>query len=142
MSSFATQLILGLAGDWPEAARPNAGCLVAHSPDLMGVVGGKLAGALGVPKALADAGWATEDLEAWRGALSPAPAPATPADKIISIAGRYDGVTPFGDAVTLLDAWGVPAANRFAWRHGHMTLPSRLGIDRRPLTAYLEKLAS
>lgn len=129
MSSFAAQLALTHAGRWPEAARPDAAMLMAHSGNLMDITQGSLSSALGLPKALQAAGWTAAHLEPWAGALEPGVVLATPSERIISLTGKLDGVTPFAGGEAVREMWAIPNANRFTYRHGHMGLPLRAMLD-------------
>lgn len=140
MSSFAAQLILSHAGAWPEQARPDGGFLLAHAGDLKGVVQGKLSRALGVETALAEAGWTEADLEPWRDALAPAEQPATAPERIVSVIGYLDRVTPFRDGAALARTWGIPKRNRVRLPHGHMALPKRLLLDDGPIARFADVL--
>lgn len=140
MSSFAAQLVLSHSGRWPERARPDGGYLMAHSGDLIGVVRGSLAAALGIESAMADAGWTESTLAPWRAALAPTDRPAIAPERIISEIGRLDGVTPFADGSALADAWGLPPSNRFLRPHGHMGLPLRSMFDEGPADRLAEIL--
>lgn len=142
MSSFAAQLILSHAGRWPEAARPDGGFLLAHAGDLMGVVRGRLASALGIAAALESAGWTDADLARWRDALRPADTPAASPERIVSAIGYLDRVTPFRDGAALTKAWGLPKENRFRLPHGHMCLPTRIRLDDGPVARFAEVLAA
>lgn len=141
MSSFAAQLVLSHSHAWPEAARPDGGFLLAHAGDLMGVVKGKLSRALGVEPALREAGWTEESLEPWRQALMPLETPAIAGERIISVTGYLDRVTPFRDGGRLAGQWGLPKENRFRMPHGHMSLPRRLDLDDTPIKRFAEALS-
>lgn len=142
MSSFAAQLAISHAGSWPAPARPDAAMLLAHSGDLLGVTNGTLSTALGLPVALRRAGWTDENLAPWRLALGPTPAPGIASDKIVSILGVKDGVTPFSDGEDVRRIWRIPRGNQFTYRQGHMGLPLRVNLDQAPTRQLLEILAS
>ena len=142
MSSFAAQLVLGHSGAWPDAARPDAGFLIAHSGDLLGVVNGRLAKALGIREALASAGWAEQDLLPWREALAPPAEPAVSPDRIVSVIGRLDRVTPYVDGRALAQSWRLPQKNRFRLPHGHMGLPTRVRMHDAPTEHFADVLAA
>jgi len=142
MSSFAAQFALSHAVRWPEAARPDVGLLLAHSDDLMGVVNGRLSKALGIGGALKAAGWTEPDLEPWRKALAPAPKPAVAPDRIVSVVGALDQVTPSRDGRALAKRWELPKANRFCLPHGHMCLATRVSMNDAPVARFADQLAA
>jgi hypothetical protein len=129
MSSFAAQLAISHCNAWPEAARPDAALLMAHSGDLIGVTQGSLSRGLGLPAAQKAAGWTAADFAPWGEALGPADKPAITPEAIVSITGRRDGVTPFRDGEIVRENWGIPPANRFTYGHGHMGLPFRVIME-------------
>lgn len=141
MSSFAAQLALTHAGRWPADAGPDAGFLLAHSGDLLGVVDGRLSRALGIRQALQGAGWTQQDLEPWRDALAPGPDPSIPGERIVSVVGALDHVTPSRDGRALAKAWALPRANRFTLPHGHMGLPMRVLLDDAPIARFADIVA-
>lgn len=142
MSSFVAQLVLTHAVQWPERARPDGGFLLAHSGELIGVVRGRLAGALGIEQALRAAGWTEDELLHWGAALAPGPTPVTPPERIVSMIGYLDRVTPFRDGAALTKAWGLPPQNRFRLPHGHLALPTRLSLDPAPIARFAEVLTN
>lgn len=142
MSSFVAQLALTHADQWPERARPDGGFLLAHSGKLIGVVRGRLAGALGIEGALREVGWTEDELMHWGTALAPGPTPVAPPERIVSMIGYLDRVTPFRDGAALAKAWGLPPENRFRMPHGHLGLPTRLSLDPAPIARFAEALTS
>lgn len=142
MSSFVAQLVLTHAATWPERAQPDGGFLMGHAGELVGVVRGRLAGVLGIENALLDAGWTEDEMLKWGAALAPGDAPVTPPERIVSMIGRLDKVTPYRDGMALTRMWGLPAANRFRLPHGHLGLPTRLALDPAPIQRFAEVLAA
>ena len=142
MSSFVAQLALTHSAQWPDRARPDGGFLMGHSGELIGVVRGRLAGALGIERALREAGWTEDELMAWGQALAPGPAPMVPPGRIVSMIGYRDRVTPFRDGAALTKAWGLPPENQFHLPHGHLGLPTRLLLEPKPIARFAEVLTS
>lgn len=129
MSSFAAQLALSHAARWPEAARPDVAMLMAHSGNLLDITRGGLSRALGLPMALKGAGWTEADLKPWANALEPGVKLAISPDRIVSVTGTNDRVTPFSGGEAVRQMWSIPPRNRFTYSHGHMGLPLRALLD-------------
>ena len=60
------------------------------------------------------------------------------ARNIVSVLGQYDHVTPFASGLELMDAWQVPAANRFIWKRGHFSVPMTMIRNNKPLHKFRE----
>ncbi len=139
LGALTAQLAASVAHGWPEAMRPDAVFLVTPSASLTAVAyDGALTGALGVPDALAAAGWTRAAATRWRSLLEPMGPPACPADKVVMVLGEADRVTPYAEGRALAEAWGVPADGLFTHPRGHFT--SSLGLGRDP--APFRRLAS
>lgn len=133
LGALTAQRAAVAAAQWPAEARPDSLLLVTPSRSLEAVAfAGALTGGLGVPAALAAAGWTPEALEPWRVLLEPtAPPPVDPA-RVVVVLGEVDQVTPYGEGRALADAWGVPAANVFSRPRGHFTTSIALSARRDP----------
>jgi hypothetical protein len=81
-------------------------------------------------------GWAPELLDAVLRRLDPRERAPVPPERIISVIGSRDRVTPFGCAVPLIEAWAVPAANRFIWDRGHFSMPMTLVRTAQPVERF------
>lgn len=138
MSSFAAQLVASHCGAWPAPARPDAVLLVVHhgAPgDLLW--SSRLATGLGADRALMRAGWTADRLAPFGRAIAPTAHPAIAPDRIVSLVGRTDAVTPFAGGRALCDAWRLPEANRFALPGGHFSAPIAALRDRRPFERFV-----
>lgn len=144
LGALTAQLLITEARRWPERLRPDAASLVTHCGDMAETATRSvLARAWGTGEAMRAKGWGPDDFARWFGALDPQGAPAMPPENIVSVLGSLDRVTPFDSGLALIDAWGVPQANRFIWRRGHFTVPMTLARDTRPLrrlAAILDRL--
>jgi hypothetical protein len=56
-----------------------------------------------------------------------------PADRIVSVLGMSDRVTPVGGGLDLVKRWGVPTQNAFVDRQGHFGAAVKLIRDDSPL---------
>lgn len=110
---------------WPERLRPDALFLMAHSWRLTDAIReGELMEILGGRGAVEARGWREETLARYLDLLAPGPEPALPPERIVSVLGRYDRITPFSSGADLINSWGVPLDNRFIWKRGHFSIPA------------------
>jgi len=133
MGSFVAQLVASHAGAWPPDCRPDAVMLVVHHgrlADLM--LGSRLSTGLGVHRALADAGWTDAAIARWGAAGSPSAEPGLAPERIVSVLGTADDVTPFAGGDDLARRWALPKANRFVLAGGHFSTALALAVERRP----------
>lgn len=134
MSSFVAQRVASLGDRWPAETRPDAVLLISHSGRAEDITfTGALARALGLDRALLDAGWTRQSLAAVSAEIDPAAKPALPAGRIVSALGLTDRWVPYEGGVDLAMRWKLPAANRFEYRLGHLGMPVRLMRDAGPL---------
>jgi hypothetical protein len=134
LGSFVAQLVASHAAHWPAAARPDALLLITHSGSMEEVVfGSGLVERIGIPQALQRAGWSQQDMLRWAVLMDPQGPPAVPPDRIVSILGEVDRVTPVGGGLDLVRRWQVPAENSFVMRQGHFGTSLGLVRDDAPL---------
>ena len=118
----------------PPATRPDALFLVATSDRLDRVaLEGTLSRALGLDRALREAGWTDARLEPWRPFSDPLGPPCVPPERIVMLLGTEDDVTPYDGGTALAERWRVPKANRFHRRQGHFSVSLGLLPDAAPL---------
>ncbi|HJS30775.1 MAG TPA: hypothetical protein VJ924_02185 [Alphaproteobacteria bacterium] len=118
----------------PAAMRPDALFLVATSDRLDRVaLEGTLTRALGLDRALREAGWTDARLEPWRPFSDPLGPPCMPPERIVMLLGTEDDVTPYDGGTALAERWRVPKANRFHRRQGHFSVSLGLLPDAAPL---------
>lgn len=142
LGALTAQRLATAARAWPDSMRPDALFLVTASASIAAVAySGSLPSALGVPEALAAAGWTRAKAERWAPLLEPAGAPAIPPERIVMLLGDADDVVPFREGLALAAAWAVPEANRFIRRRGHFTTALGLRIDDAPYRRMVEILA-
>ncbi len=142
LTSFVAQQAASHCGLWPAAARPDAVMLINHSGRIENVAfGGALAATLGLDRALADAGWTRESLAQLSRLANPADRPALAAERIVSVLGETDRWVPFEDGEALARQWGLPQANIFRYRLGHLGMPVQLMRDGAPFERLRRVLA-
>jgi hypothetical protein len=133
MTSFVAQQVASYCHFWPESARPDAVMLISHSGRLEDVTfDGALASALGLDRALTDAGWTREALARLSAAIDPADTQALPPSRIVSVLGETDRWLPYADGNALVQKWKLPAENLFRYRLGHLGMPVQLTRDQAP----------
>ncbi|MEZ5660913.1 MAG: hypothetical protein R3E83_21090 [Burkholderiaceae bacterium] len=143
LGALSSLLCADVCRSWPEAIRPQAALLITHSGRQRdALIRGALAKVWKSAHAMHAAGWSSEQTERYMTLLDPSwhSKPALPAENIITVLGRYDHVTPFDSGVELLDAWGVPQANRFIWKRGHFSVPMTMIRRPEPLHAFCDVL--
>lgn len=141
MTSFVAQQVASHCDLWPEFARPDAAMLISHSGRVEDVTfGGALAAALGLDRALTDAGWTREALARISAAIDPAAVPALPPSRIISVLGETDRWVPYDDGRAVAQRWKLPADNLFRYRLGHLGMPVQLTRDPAPFERLMRVL--
>lgn len=141
LGALTTQLVAVAARDWPEEMRPDALFMVAPSLSLAEVAfEGSLSRGLGVPQALARAGWSRAATNAWLPLLGWGRAPAIAPDRMIVMLGEADDVTLAAGGERLVAAWQVPADNVFRCESGHFSVSLGLGRDHAPLARLVSLL--
>jgi hypothetical protein len=134
LGSFVAQLVATHSAHWPQSARPDALLLITHTACMEEVVfESGLVESIGIPKALAAAGWSQEQMLRWSVLMDPPGDPVMPASRIVSILGTADRITPIGGGLDLTRRWNLPAENLFVMRQGHFGTPVRLIRDDAPL---------
>lgn len=144
LGALMSQLAADRARDWPERLQPDALLLITHcGKHEDAVLRGRLGKIWGIRAEAERLGWTEAKLHEYLSLLDPDPAraPVVPPEKIVSVLGSRDTVTPFDSGLALLDAWGVPAENCFVWRRGHFSVPLTLMRDKRPLERFRKIVA-
>jgi hypothetical protein len=83
-------------------------------------------------------GWSRERIEQGLGLLDPSLLPAVKPEKIVTVLGRRDRITPFASGLSLIDSWGVPDENRFVWDRGHFSMPLTMIRNPAPVARFRE----
>ncbi len=134
MGALAAQLSAAYCDRWPADCRPDAALLIAHSGRLDSVAfEGSLTRALGLPAAMAAAGWTPPQIHRMRNLLNPPDRPAIDPGRIVSLLAQADRVMPVGDGIELGRRWKIPEPNVFVVRQSHVSLPLALLHDDAPL---------
>ncbi len=142
LGSLSAQWIAAAATDGPEEPSPDFLFLIATSGDMRSVLlDGALTRLMGIPEALAKAGWQAADFQRWAQRLAPQGPPALPPERIFMLLGAADRLTPFTGGRALAEDWRVPAENLFIRPHGHFTVAGGLYRDQPPFDRLVDALA-
>jgi pimeloyl-ACP methyl ester carboxylesterase len=141
LGALTAQLVVSAAKHWPKECRPDGALLLTTNESLIDVTyNGSLAGELGFPAALAEAGWTPERIERFRPLVEPG-ASAVPPERIVCVLGTTDTVTPYGGGERLVGRWNIPPANVFRWPGGHFAAAFSVLRDRAPIHRFKAGLA-
>ncbi|ELZ98726.1 hypothetical protein C440_00180 [Haloferax mucosum ATCC BAA-1512] len=117
----------GRCSDWPESMQPDLLFPVGMPGGIdQTLVAGELTELLALDSALDAAGWTGDALHEFAPLLNPPKDPSIDPERVFSFVGTRDEIAPTQTAQTLLDAWGVPAANRREWDCGHFGVMANL----------------
>src|SRR6185295_13220526 len=83
-------------------------------------------------------GWTLDEVGSYAALLDPRPEAALPPEKIVTVLGQRDVVTPFPSGLSLIDGWNVPGENRFVWDRGHFSIPMTLIHNSAPVARFRE----
>jgi hypothetical protein len=126
---------------WPEHLRPDALLAITHSQHMYeAALHGSLSDIWNLGTVMRDRGWHRDTELQWLEKLDPLGKPCMTGERIVSVIGDRDTVTPTTLVNEQLDFWGVPAANRFHVDRGHFTVPLGLIHDNTPLMAFVDIL--
>jgi hypothetical protein len=143
MTSFVAQQAASYCHVLPAEARPDAVILISHSGRIQDVTfGGDLTAALGLDRALLEAGWTEDRLGEVAALIDPAAEPALPAARIVSVLGQTDRWVPYAEGLDVARRWKLPDANVFRYRLGHLGMPVQLMRDAAPFERLRQVLAS
>lgn len=136
LGALTSMQLLSWAGHWPDAARPDYAMLIAPAASLVEVAyRGALTGGMGVPDALAAAGWSEETVAGWAHLLDAGPTPAVAPSRIVAVLGDVDRITPYASGEDLVRRWQVPDDQVFRRNQGHFTVSLGLTAAPEPLRA-------
>lgn len=142
LGALTAQLAADRAREWPADERPDGLFLITHSGSMhQTVLDGEITRLFASAEAAIAKGWSEAELDGYFSLLDPRRGPLVPPERIVSIVGRRDTVTPYaGDAggETLAVRWGVPAENRFELDRGHFSVPMTLIRNHAPTRRFVE----
>lgn len=133
------QLAADRAREWPQRLRPDGLFLITHCGRMAEAAQhGEIARIVGGIEEAERKGWTVEAVDRYAALLDPRPEPAVAPERIVTVLGRRDIVTPFSSALPLIDGWRVPDKNRFVWDRGHFSIPMTLIRNQTPVVRFRE----
>jgi len=139
LGALTSQLVASHANDWPERLRPQALFLVTHCGRMSdAVLNGELSHMFVDPRVVEAKGWSPEQAERYLSLIDPRRAPVVPAERIVSVLGEKDVITPFASGKPLVESWALPAQNLFVWPRGHFSVPMTLIRNDAPTRRFCE----
>lgn len=143
MGAQSAQMTAIRASSWPKELQPDALFLMTHCSHLWEVaLDGDLADIWNLHNPLKKLGWNRKTTEQWMHRLDPLGDPCMPPERIVSVLGRNDGITPYHSGRRMQKRWELPEENCFVWPCGHFEVPMRMLSQRQPLTRLVDILAS
>lgn len=134
LGALTAQLVLAAAADWPSAARPDAGLLIATSGALDDLAErASLCQAVGLPASLGAAGWDEASLRRVLPLIAPLGLPALPPERIVMVLGASDDLVPYEGGAALAERWAIPPANLFVRPQGHFSVSLGMMNDPEPI---------
>jgi hypothetical protein len=141
LGALASQLVASHCRFWPAACRPDVLFLATTTDDVGSLsFDSSIARLIGVPAAIAAAGWTRAMFDRWRPLADPVGDPPLAHEDIIMILGRTDDVTPFSRGLALARRWHIPEQNLFLRPAGHFSAALDLVRDQAPLHRLAERL--
>ncbi len=141
LGALTAQLAADRSNAWPSHLRPDALFLITHCWQFSHALEeGELMRILGGEDTVKAKGWQPETVGRYLALLAPGAAPPIPPDRIVSVLGRQDRVTPFASGAELVKSWKVPPENCFFWDRGHFSIPVTLMRNHAPLDRFAEVL--
>jgi hypothetical protein len=141
LGALIAQLAAASFRDQDRRLAPDALFLITHCGSIAdAVLHGELSRLWESRDAVAAAGWSEPLIRRLFAPLDPGSAPPILPERIVSILGARDTVTPFASGRNLLAQWGVPPQNMYVWHRGHFTVPLTLLRDPTPTLRFVEIL--
>lgn len=129
------------ASNWPKPLQPDALLCITHCTHIAeAALDGELSDIWNLGMTMREQGWSRELERKWLEKLDPQAPPCMSGDRIVSVTGSRDTVTPESSALQHLRTWQVPSENIFSYPRGHFTVPLGLISDNAPLKRFSEIL--
>jgi hypothetical protein len=143
LGALASQLVVTHCRHWPAVYRPDVAFLTTTTQDVGGLsFDSSIARLVGLPQALAAAGWTREMFDRWRPLTDPHDDPPLAPEDIVMVLGRVDTVTPFERGLKMARAWRLPEENLFLREAGHFSAALDLNRDPAPLRKVTQRLTA
>lgn len=139
LGALIAQLAADRAREWPAELRPDGLLLITHSGSMhQTVLDGEITRLFASAEAAIAKGWTAETMDSYFSLLDPRRGPVVPPERIVSILGRRDSVTPYDGGKPLVERWGVPTENLFELDRGHFSVPMTLIRNHAPVRRFCE----
>ncbi len=139
LGALTAQLAADRAREWPEDIRPDGLLLITHSGSMhQTVLDGAITRLFASAEAAEAKGWTAPELDGYFGLLDPRRDPLVPPERIVSILGKRDVVTPYVGGAPLVERWKVPPENLFELDRGHFSVPMTMIRDNRAVRRFCE----
>lgn len=143
LGALTAQLAADRAREWPEDERPDGLLLITHSGSMhQTVVDGEITRLFASAEAALAKGWTEPELDSYFSLLDPVRGPLVRPERIVSILGRRDTVTPYDGGKPLVERWGVPPENVFEFDRGHFSVPMTLIRNGAPTRRFCEVMGA
>lgn len=137
LGALTAQLAADRSHQWSGHLRPEGMFLVTHGGSMTDtVMHGEISRIFGGMEEAKAKGWTIDTIEPYFRLLDPSAMPAVVPEKIVTLLGNRDNVTPFESGMPLVKSWGVPDENIFVWNRGHFSVPMTLIRDQRPIQRF------
>lgn len=125
------------ATSWPAYLQPDALLAITHSQQMFETAfDGVLSDIWNLGDAMRAAGWHQDTEKSWLQRVDPQRPACIKGENIVTVCGSKDKVTPIATALKQMDAWNVPAENRFCYPRGHFSIPLGMIYDNEPLLRF------
>jgi hypothetical protein len=143
LGALTAQLAAHRAHEWRKSLRPDGLFLITHSASMTDIImQGEISKIFDGREMAKAKGWTIDTLDAYFRILDPSYKTPVAPEKIVTLLGKRDTVTPFNRALPLIKSWGIPEENMFIWDRGHFSVPMTLIRDQRPLRRFCEVMGS
>ena len=138
LGAHIARVAAAAAHDWPHRLQPDALLLITPCGRLEdAAIEGSFARIWGTTDASGAMGWSPVLRSKWLSLIDPARPPVVPPERIVTVLGERDQVTPFESGRALVEKLQIPGANVFCWPLGHFSIPINMVRDAAPLARFL-----
>lgn len=143
LGALTAQLCASVSHGWPDHLKPEALYLMTHSGAMSdAMMTGEISTLFADPTLAKAKGWSPAVARRQLSIIDPVRPPVMRPNRIVSVLGSRDVITPFDGGETLVWRWGVPVENVFVSKRGHFTIPMSLVRDGTPTKRFADILKS
>lgn len=142
LGAHIARLAASQTREWPDRLHPDALFLVTPCGRLEdAAIEGSFARVWGTAEAAGAQGWSPVLRSKWLGLIDSGQPPVVPPERIVTVLGERDQVTPFESGKRLIEELQVPVQNVFRWSLGHFSIPVNMVRDPAPLNRFRELIS-